>query len=271
MERIAVDGLEIRVYRGGKGSPLMYLHSGFGEIGRLRFFEELEKFGLKVVAPEMPGFGFSTPCREWHKIEDAVYFYRNLMSSLFDSPVPVVGQSLGGWLAAELAVWFPERLSALILIDSVGLHIDGAPIAELFGANPSELMPKVFPSGGNILEHVMPALEGANDSDAVLLHFFRAMETTAYIGWSPYMHDPKLECRLASIPVPTLVLHGSADGVVPLRHAEVFARSIPEAQLEVLEGAGHLPALERPKEVASTIARFLEKAGIHRIAAGANS
>ncbi len=257
MERIRVNGVEIRLYRTGDGPQVLYLHSGFGELGPLPFVENLARYGLCVLTPEMPGFGASEPCRDWHKIEDVVFFYRQLLDVLDLEAPCVIGQSLGGWLAAELAVWFPERVSALVLIDAVGLHIEGAPIHELFGVDPVKLMPLVFPDGGNLLEHIAPALEGQADSDAVLLHFFRAMETTAAIGWSPYMHDPKLRERLHLVRAPALVIHGQRDGIVPLRHSEEYARLIPEARLHVLDDLGHLPALESPDSVAELVAEFL--------------
>ncbi len=259
MERVRVDGVEIRLYRTGSGPQVLYLHSGFGELGPLPFIENLARCGLSVTAPEMPGFGTSERCREWHEIEDVVFFYRQLLDVLDLEAPAVIGQSLGGWLAAELAVWFPERVSALVLIDAVGLHIDGAPIHELFGVDPVKLMPLVFPNGGNLLEHIAPALEGQADSDAVLLHFFRAMETTAAVGWSPYMHDPKLRGRLHLVRAPALIIHGERDGIVPLRHSEEYARSIPNARLEVLGNLGHLPALEAPESVSALVAEFLRE------------
>lgn len=261
IESINVEGVKLRLYRSGDGPAFLYLHSGFGELGPLPFLELIKEAGYSVRAPEMPGFGRSEAVRSWHKIEDAVYFYGKILDAVCAEPAVVAGQSLGGWLAAELAVWFPEKVRALVLMDAVGLWIEGHPIAELFGTNPVELMPKVFPSGGNILEHIAPALEGAVDSDAVLMHFFRAMETTAYLGWSPYMHDPNLEGRLSSVRAPTLVIHGTADGIVPKAHAERYAQRIPAARLVTVEGAGHLPALERPHDVASAVLTFLHDSG----------
>lgn len=259
MQRLDVGGVNIRVYRSGEGPEVVYLHSGFGELGTLPFLVRLTEAGFSVVAPEMPGFGKSDPCPKWHKIEDAVYFYRLLLDALELRRPTVVGQSLGGWLAAELAVWFPDRIGALVLIDAVGLHVEGSPIHELFGVDPVKLMPLVFPGGGNILEHVVPALEGATDSDAVMLHFFRAMETTALIGWSPYMHDPKLGDRLGEVRARTLVVHGERDGIVPIAHAEVYASRIPNATLEVVEGMGHLPALEDPGTTATLVIEFVSR------------
>ena len=257
MERVKVDGVTVRVFKEGSGPEVIYFHSGFGEMGPIRFLTELAASGFTVVALEMPGFGASESSRDWHKIEDAIFFYRRALDTLEIDYPALVGQSLGGWIAAEIAVWFPERVRAMVLIDSVGLYVEGEPIHELFGVEPIKLMPLVFPSGGNIVEHVVPALEGNLDSDSVLLHFFRAMEATAAIGWSPYMHDPKLRERLKTVRAPALVIHGEKDGIVPVAHSEVYAAELPKARLEILDGLGHLPALEQPSMVAGIVTDFL--------------
>lgn len=254
MDTFVVGGKSARVWRGGEGRPLLYLHSGFGEAGALPFFAALAARGFSVVAPELPGFGRSDPAPDWHRIEDAVFHLRGAVDALTTEPPVVVGSSLGGWLAAELAVWFPERVAGLVLVDAVGLRIEGAPVFDLFAARQAELLQRVFPHGGDLLSMIAPAIEGSDDENAVLLHFFHAMEATARIGWNPYLHDPKLLDRLPLITAPTLVVWGGDDTVVPLAHGEAYAKLIPGARLEVIDGCGHLPALERPDELAAVLA-----------------
>jgi pimeloyl-ACP methyl ester carboxylesterase len=232
-------------------TPLLYLHSGFGEAGALPLFDHLADAGFDVTAPELPGFGTSEPAHDWHRIEDAVFHLRPL---LHDRPV-VVGSSLGGWLAAELAVWFPEHVSGLVLVDAFGLRVEGAPIFDLFAARQSETMRRVLPNGGDLLELLAPAFD-AGDQTAALLHLFHASEATARLGWNPFLHDPKLLGRLPGITAPTLVLWGADDGIVPLAHGEAYAGAIPVARLEVLDRCGHLPALEQPAAVAQRVAAF---------------
>jgi pimeloyl-ACP methyl ester carboxylesterase len=233
-------------------TPLLYLHSGFGEAGALPLFDHLVDAGFRVTAPPLPGFGESGPAHDCHRIEDAVFQLRPLLD---ERPV-VVGSSLGGWLAAELAVWFPDRVRALVLLDAVGLRLDGAPIFDIFSARHPETMRRVLPHGGDLLELLKPAYDAA-DPSAALLHLFNASEATARLGWNPFLHDPKLLGRLPGVTAPTLVVWGADDGVVPLAHGEAYAAAIPDARLEVIVGCGHLPALEQPAAVADLAADFV--------------
>ena len=229
-------------------TPLVYLHSGFGEAGALPLFDHLADAGFAVTAPALPGFGESGPAHDCHRIEDAVF---SLRSFLGERPV-VVGSSLGGWLAAELAVWFPDQVAALVLVDAMGLRIEGRPIFDIFAARYQETIRQVLPHGGDLLELLEPAYD-ADDPAAPLLHLFNASEATARLGWNPFLHDPKLLERLPGVAAPTLVVWGADDGVVPLAHGEAFAAAIPDARLEVIERCGHLPALEQPAALANLV------------------
>lgn len=255
METFTVDGKTARVQRCGPagGAPLLYLHSGFGEVGALAFFDALADAGYAVVAPELPGFGRSDPAPDWHRIEDAVFHLRRTCEALSLPACTVVGSSLGGWLAAELAVWFPERVASLVLVDAVGLRVDGAPVFDLFAARQGDLLRRVFPHGGDLAAMIAPAIAGDDDEHAVLLHFFHAMEATARLGWNPYLHDPKLAGRLPLVTAATHVVWGGDDAVVPIAHGEAYAAAIPDARLTVLDGCGHLPALERPADLAKLV------------------
>jgi pimeloyl-ACP methyl ester carboxylesterase len=256
MDSIIVDGLRARLYRAGPddGPPVVYLHSGFGEVGALPLFDHLAGSGFRVLAPELPGFGHSDPPLDWHGIEDAVFHLGRLLDVLDLRHPTVVGSSLGGWLAAELAVWFPDRVGRLVLVDAVGLRVEGAPVADLFRLRPRELAARVLPNGGDLLSLLAPAIEGDDDPNAALLHLFHAMESTARLGWNPYLHDPKLARRLHLVVAPTLVLWGGDDGLVPLAHGEAYAAAIAGSTLEVLPDVGHLPALECPEMVAGAMA-----------------
>ncbi len=258
MDTVVVDGKSGRVHRDGPhdGVPLLYLHSGFGEAGALPLFAHLADAGFRVTAPELPGFGPSDPAPDWHGVEDAVFHLRRLVDVLgLDRPV-VVGSSLGGWLAAELAVWFPEQVRSLVLAGAVGLRLDDAPIFDFFKARHPETMRRVLPNGGDLLALLAPAYD-ADDPTAALLHLFNATEATARIGWNPFLHDPKLLGRLPLVTARALVLWGAEDGIVPRAHAEAYSSAIPDARLEIVDGSGHLPALEQPAAMADRVAGFV--------------
>lgn len=232
MDVFEVDGRRARAQRQGAGRPLVYLHSGFGEVGALPLFDELA-------------------C--------VVFDVRRVLDVLDVERATFVGSSLGGWLATELAVWFPERVEAFVLHDALGLRIEGAPVYDVFGSSQHDVWARALPHGGDLIRHLAPAVDGDDDPDAVRLHLFHALETTARIGWNPYLHDPKLLARLPLIGAPTLVLWGADDGIVPLAHGEAYAAGIPGARLAVLHSCGHLPALERPAELAAVVAAFVLK------------
>lgn len=255
MQTVSVEGLEVRVYRGGAGEPLLYLHSGFGEVGRTAFVARVEE-RFEVLAPELPGFGGSTPAA-WHGPEDAVYFLRCLLDTCAWPPSHVAGSSLGAWLAAELAVWFPERVRSLALFDPVGIKVEGEPVADIFMASRNRLVEMVFAEVPEDIEAALGDALAASEGN-VLLHFYKAMEGTARIGWNPYLHDPKLRERLGNFSGPATVVWGAADGITTRAYAEAFATALGGARLVVLPGVGHLPVVEAPAEAARVLCEFME-------------
>jgi pimeloyl-ACP methyl ester carboxylesterase len=256
MDTLTVDGKRIRIHRQGTGDPLLYFHSGNGELGDIPLFAALEAAGFGITAPELPGFGASDRATDWHSIEDVVFYLRRLLDMLdIDRPV-LVGSSLGGWLAAEVAVWMPDRLSSLVLIDAGGLRVPGAPAFDMFLADPDESQRRANPHGHDIMPSVVPAIVGEVDQDAIQLHYIRGSAVVANIAWRPFLHDPKLLARLPLITVPTLVLWGSDDGLIPRAHGEAYAAGIPSAELRIVDQTGHTPALERPDVVAAEVAAF---------------
>lgn len=255
METYRIGDIEGRLFRSAAtgGKQLVYLHSGFGEVGDIELFSEFAEAGFDVVAPELPGFGTTPARQDWYKIEDVVFTLREIFDAIGIDSALVAGSSLGGWLAAELAVWFPERVDGLALIDPVGIYVEGASVFDMFAANQRELVEAVFPGGGDILKFLEPAIEDPGDPDSVLLHFFNAMEATARIGWNPYLHDPKLRGRLPGVKTKSLVIWGEDDGVLPRAHAEAYADGLADARLVTIAEAGHMPALEKPGEVVKAI------------------
>lgn len=261
---VQVDGRPVRLTRidGPGGAPtLVWWHSELGEVGDQPFLRALAGHGIGVLAPEIPGFGATEAPEAGLERADLWFMCRRILDELAPGPVALGGAGLGGWLAAELAVWWPRRVTALVVADAFGLHLDDAPVHDIFGAPHHETWDRMFPGGGDALAHIRPALADPGDPDAVLVHLFRAQAATARVGWNPFLHDPLLADRLGTLRVPALVVWGGSDGVVPPAHAHRWAALLPDARLEVLDGAGHLPHLERPDEVAALIAGHLRGSG----------
>ncbi|MHB8438799.1 MAG: alpha/beta fold hydrolase [Acidimicrobiales bacterium] len=253
----------VEVFRGGQGgpAPLVYLHSANGEGAGLAMLEQLADSRL-VFAPMFPGFGASEGLDAIDDIEDASFHLLDVLDRLGLSSVDLVGQSLGGWMAAELAVRWPERVRRMVLVNAVGLHVDESPITEIFGRDLGELAGELFADPEHPVAQIMRAM-GALDAGLAEIPFdmvrplAQAQAATAKIGWNPYLHDPKLRRRLERVSAPTLVVHGAKDGIVGRPHADAYVEGIPDATLLVVEDAAHLATLERPDELAKAITAHL--------------
>jgi pimeloyl-ACP methyl ester carboxylesterase len=215
-----------------------------------------------VIAPMFPGFGDSEGLESIDDIEDAAFHLLDLLDRLELPWCDVVGLSLGGWMAAELAVRWPERLRRMVLVNPVGLYVAGAPISEIFGRVPSELADELFADPEFPLAQLMRAMD-AMEADPSQIPFelvrpvLQALAATAKVGWNPYLHDPKLLRRLSRVTAPTLIVHAVKDGVVPRQHAEAYLLAISEARLVDLDAAAHLAPIERPDEVAKLVLEHL--------------
>ena len=248
--------------RGGEGRSLVYLHSAAGEGPGLELLDvAAERFD--VVAPVFPGFWESEGIDQLDDMEDVVFHLTDLFERLgLDRPI-VAGLSLGGWMAAELATRYPERLSGLVLINSVGLHVDGARVGDIFGRSPADMVDDLFADRDHPMAQLARGLEGYWHDPArfgempfeAARPLLQHLAAVARIGWNPYLHNPRLRRRLGRITVPTLVVAADADRLVPMAHAEAYAAGIPGARLVVVPGA-HMLTVEQPAEVVDLIAGF---------------
>lgn len=263
MEPITLAGHSFRLHRSTTtaGPVALYLHSATGEMGALPLFAALEARGIGVVAPELPGFGTFEAPEDWDRVEDHVFFLRRLLDELTPKPTLVIGASLGGWLAAELAAWFPSAVEELILLNPVGLKVDGQAVRDPFGApgeTVDDLMAKANPHGHNLMGDLIWALEDPTDLPGLMLHSINAGAAAARLAWNPPgVYDPKLLGRLPGITARTLVLWGEDDGYAPRAIGTAYAERIPDARLIPIDRCGHSPALEQPEVVADHVATFL--------------
>jgi pimeloyl-ACP methyl ester carboxylesterase len=259
-ERVSTAIGKQQVFRGGSGRPLLYLHSATGEAAGQPALEELAD-SFEVVAPLFPGFGESEGIDRIDGPEDAAFHLLDLLDSMALDRPAVVGTSLGGWLALELACRWPERLSALVLVNPVGLHVEGAPIKEIFGRDPGELADDLFADQSHPMAqaaHQFSAMGQVGEVPFELVKpLLQALAATARIGWRPYLHNPKLAGRLHRVTVPALIVHGAEDRLVPAAHGRRYAELLPSARLVDVAGAGHLLTLERPAELARLTREWL--------------
>ena len=210
----------------------------------------------EVFLPTHPGFGKSTRPAWFDSMADMVDFYMDFLDHFKWQTVPVVGFSLGGWIAAELAATCPERVSRLALVNAVGLKVEGADVADIFLLLPQELAPLIFYDASQVAEREMvfpakPTSEQVDLRDASQL-------MAQLLGWKPYMYNPKLIHRLRRITSPTRIIWGKQDRLVPPAHGEAYHKAIRGSELRVLDRCGHLPQLERPDEFVALVEEFLE-------------
>jgi pimeloyl-ACP methyl ester carboxylesterase len=251
---IAIQGIDLQVVRQGTGQPLLLLHGGDGPLGLLPFLRRLaERF--EIIAPTHPGFAGTVIPEHFDTLEDLVFLYLDLLDVLDLHDVILMGLSMGGWVAVEIAVRNTSRLSQLILVDAVGIKPgdrDTRDIADIFGVPAPEVAKLLFHDPSQA-----PSLATMTDEQVTGLAGDRIAH--ALYTWEPYMHNPKLRYRLHRINVPTLLLWGASDGVVPAAYAEAYRQMIPGARLVVIPEAGHLPHIEQPDVVLQHVLAFVAR------------
>jgi pimeloyl-ACP methyl ester carboxylesterase len=252
-DRLSVQGIELEVLRCGKGEPLLLLH-GFDTIAPdAPFLEPLGKHG-EIFAPSSPGFGNSPRPGDFDTVYDLVHLYLSALCALPGDKIDVIGFSFGGWLAAEVGVACTHRIGRLVLVDPLGIKIsdrETPDILDIFNRSPEE----VRRCSWRDPERSAPDFDSMSD-EALVIHA-RNREALCLYAWHPYMYNPQLPRWLARIDVPTLVLWGDSDGIVKPDYGRAYARMIPGARFELIEGAGHHPEIEQPRAFVDYVARFL--------------
>jgi pimeloyl-ACP methyl ester carboxylesterase len=212
-----------------------------------------------VIAPEHPGFGESDMPAWLDTVGDLANFYLDFLDQLDLRGVHLVGSSLGGWIAADLAVRDSARLASLTLIDAAGIHVDGVAQVDTFLTNEEQRIRDLF-YDQELAEAVIAGSQRPELEDAALKN--RMM--TAKLSWQPRNHDPHLRKWLHRIKVPTLLVWGEHDRVFPKDYAVAYQQLIPGAKVVVIPECGHLPHVEKGDVFAAELETFI---GAMRIAA----
>lgn len=250
-----INGCKIRMMRGGAGSPLLFLHGARGAGAWLPFMDKLAQ-DFDLLVPEHPGFGGSdTP--DWlDNVGDLAYFYLDAIAELGLDKVNLVGTSLGGWIAAELAVRCCDRLRSLVLSAPAGIHVKGLPKGDTFMWSAAEMTRNLFHD-----QTVAEAALQRPQSEAEQFTEMKNRLTMAKLTWQPRLYNPHLHKWLHRITVPTLIIWGDDDKIIPTGYGPAFAALIPGARLEIIAKCGHLPQVERSDEFVGKIAGFAREAG----------
>ena len=246
-----VNGCKTRIMRGGKGAPLLFLHGARGASAWLPFMEQLsERFDL--IVPEHPGFGGSDTPPWLDTVGDLAYFYLDLIDQLGLADVNLVGTSLGGWIAAELAVRDSHPLKSLTLVAPAGIHVKGVAKGDIFMWSPEDTARRLFHD-----QKLAEAMLSKPPAESEVLVQAKNRLSMAKLGWQPRLYNPHLHKWLHRIKTPTLILWGDDDKVIPPPYGPAFAELIPNARLEVIAKCGHLPQIERADVFVSKVAGFI--------------
>ena len=243
---VTVDGIgtvPVTVTQRGEGRPFLLLHGGAGSQSVDGFAELLSTAEpARVLTPLHPGFGGTPRPKGLDSMPGLARLYVQLIDDLGLTGVTVIGNSIGGWIAAEIALLGSPRVSDVILVDAAGLQIDEHPIVDFFAlsmdqvAELSYFRPDAFRIDVDSMPDAVKAIMAANRA------------ALATYGGSP-MSDATLLGRLSAVTVPVLVVWGAADRIVPIEYGRAYAGAIPGAEFRLISDAGHLPQLETPGEL----------------------
>ena len=252
-EMVTVSGAQIRLLRGGRAEapPLVFLHGAGGHAGWMAFLDELSR-DFAVYAPEHPGFGRSDDPPWLDEVADLAYFYLDFLESLGLDQVHFVGTSLGGWIAAELAVRDTARLASLTLVGAVGITAGGEPIPDIFRMPVEENLRRFYADQERAARRVGDMAKV--DMEVVA----KNRATVMRLAYRPRFHNPDLAKWLHRIDVPTLLVWGAEDGLAPPKFGEAYRALIPGSRLVVLTEAGHAPFDEQKDAFLAAFYDFID-------------
>ncbi len=232
----------------GEGQPFLLLHGGAGPQSVAAFAQLLaEKSHNRVLTPTHPGFDGSPRPDRLHSVAELAALYSGLLDDLGLEGVTIIGNSVGGWIAAEMALLGSPRIADVVLLDSVGIQVEGQPVADVSGLSVPEIQelsfhdPTPFRVDPATVPDAQKAIMAANGA------------TLAVYAGSPAMADPTLLGRLSGITIPTLVLWGESDQIVRPTYGQAYAAAIKESDFELLPATGHVPQMETPDLVLQKI------------------
>ena len=255
-ETITVSGQNVRLFRGGAGPSLLFLHDSFCP-SWLPLHEELAAH-FEVLVPIHPGFsGSEADFDQFEEMDDLLFHYLDLCDALRLDRPSLAGASFGGWIAAEWAIRYGHSLKTLVLIDALGLRLTDAPAADILGLDPGAMRQAMFgdPAAALALETIPNTLKAEAMESTIL-----ARRALARFAWQ-FPDNPRLRRHLHRIQLPTLILWGERDGIVTSAHGKAYHEGIAKSKFVTVAKSGHLPHVEAPKVCAGIMVNFLRTPG----------
>ena len=254
--RIKLGSLNIRYFSGGQGDPLVIIHGG-GDGARswLKNAEELSRY-YTVYLPDLPGFGRSQSANDKFHLPEYVAFVESFTKAMDIDSFHLMGHSIGGGIALHYALKSPEKVKGLVLVSSWCLGIEAALWVRLLSHPPlcqslGEASIAVLKGVKWVARLFYAPFRFANPVTRVKIDIGKTMVT--FRGQTTVLQD-----RLCELTVPTLVVWGSRDPIVPAAHAQVAAELIPDCQMHIFQGCGHSAYQQRSGEFSELLANFLD-------------
>jgi pimeloyl-ACP methyl ester carboxylesterase len=253
---VQVGDTELHLLKGGAGRPVLALHGIEGPEGWLAFHDELAS-SATLYAPAHPGYG-ETKRPEWmESIGHQALFYNWFLQEAGLDDVDLIGFGIGGWIAAEMAVMAPQNLRHLVLVDPAGIRPAESQLLDIFVIPWQDVVRRCFYNADECEEYLRiysasPVINFGGEREA-------GRSMSMRMCYRPYMYSTSLQPMLARLRLPSLIVWGEEDAVLPVECAESWRDSIADSELQTIPDCGHWPHYEKPRQLADIVRRFLAK------------
>jgi pimeloyl-ACP methyl ester carboxylesterase len=251
---VEVGGNKVQILTGGSGDPLVLFHGAGGNSGWLRYVQALAD-QYTVYLPSHPGYNKSERPEWLETIADMASFYTWFLEEQGLEGARAIGFSMGGWIASEVAVSCRHAFSKLMLVDAVGIKPQQGEIADIFIISPAQVTELLFHDPKQAPEYDQIYGQPPTPEQTEIAEGNREMAVR--VCWKPYMYDPRLPGLLGRVNIPTRVVWGREDRLVPLECGELYHQAIPESDLVIIDNCGHSPQVEKPDEFVKAALEFL--------------
>ena len=247
-----IGPVQVTITERGAGRPFLLLHGGAGPQSVTGFADLLaETEPARVITPTHPGFGATPRPEALATVRGLAALYTALLDELDLRDVTVIGNSIGGWITAEMALLGSGRISRIVLVDAMGIDVADHPVVDFFALTLDQVTKLSYhdPDSFRIDPSAMPA-----EQQAVMA----GNRATLAVYGGASMSDPGLAPRLAGITVPALVLWGDSDQIADPGYGRAYAAAIPGARFQLLPATGHVPQIETPGQLRRAIWDFAD-------------
>jgi pimeloyl-ACP methyl ester carboxylesterase len=248
LENVAAD-LGLKIEQAGTGRTVLLLHGGAGPMSVSAFSGDLAQF-KHVITPIHPGFAGTKRPDHMDRVKELARTYVTLIERARLHDVLVIGFSIGGWIAAEMATLRPAGVAGFVLVDAAGITVPGQSVLDVFSIAPNEIANFSYHTPEKY--RIDPSKMTEQQAAGMKANF----ATLAVYGRAQNMQDPDLRDRLASVKTPAMVVWGESDRVVTPDYGRAYAAAFPNGRFELIPECGHMPQIEQPQRLRQLIREF---------------